>query len=86
MSLVPKSGGSLAEGQKCPRSLSWSWVISFAQTKHHYELAIGYIHVLLRALIRNTYSVDTYNASLFVWYDTVDNETYLHFKLVHITY
>ena len=20
------------------------------------------------------------------WYDTVDSETYLHFKLVHITY
>ena len=36
--------------------------------------------------IRNTYSANTYHASLFVWYDTVDNETYLHFKLVHITY
>jgi len=36
--------------------------------------------------IRNMYSAYTYNASLSVWYDTVDNETDLHFKLVHITY
>ena len=36
--------------------------------------------------IRNTYSADTYCAPMIVWYDTVDYEKYLHFKLVHITY
>ena len=40
---MPTLGGHIADGQKCPRLLSWSCAISFAQTMHHYVLATGCI-------------------------------------------
>ena len=38
--LVPNSSISLHEGQKCPRSLSWSWAISVVRTNQFLQIRL----------------------------------------------